>query len=105
MRMVSKTFYRLIIRAKPYLPDWAKITRLLSNKNGFDTCGYCEKKWSLGHGCDEPKFNRAVDDPRVQSSYESLSPLDQFQLLLDFHQTCISNLLEFYPADLSEECA
>ena len=102
--LVSKTFHRLITDAKQHLPDWAKMTSWLDSENTLNYCGYCQEKYDVCSCCEENVQFSCDIDPRMRPDYESLSSFNQFKLLLAFQQTCVSNLLQFYPADLSVEC-
>lgn len=105
---VSKTFHRLILEAKPHLPDWDTMKNVLNSKNGFNYHTYCQKRYDecSCDGTDGDEDYEAVlrVDPMMNSVYKSLSSFDQFKQLL-FHQNCIKNLLQFYPEDLSEDTA
>jgi len=99
LRLVSKGFQLKIDEITPTWPGWEVLVKALNDMNGFNRCSDCEKE---GWDCDcGAEFCSHRDDPRVESGFRTLSPYEQFQPLLAFHQHCIANLLSFFPDDLS----
>ena len=106
---VSKMFHRKILETKPHLPDWEKMKIVLDSKNGFNYHAYCQEKYEVC-SCSGDVGIVGSDvalsvDPRMNTGYKFLSSFVQFKQLLVFHQTCIKNLLQFYPEDLSDDVA